>query len=758
MRELIHSFVGTTGGIDYNVNVFFDKDNDSVSSESTNGRLSIQYDSYSPNLNIGDVIWQDSDGGIDRVAKWSNIYPFAYVEAEASQNTVTYSLTENPDPYADANGNILINGELVKQIFISESGGLNADAGKSYQFEAFSSENPADPNGKLTMIVTKNDQVVYQKRVPAFPGASMVYSGVISYAAKYVLEIYSSITTENIPEINIPDQETSILIDSIIATNETGLNLKDGTATVNASGGIAPYEYSINGLDWYTSKVFLNLSPGLYSVLVRSQSITNQISQGSFSIAQYLLPPSPAVEPIKDVVVESGANRSIHNAFKRVVVVSQFGRVPSAIRNGDFEVYDGQNWKYWTKVGGINVSSVQRQITDANGMLVNIDDYAIRFNQVANEGKYLQQAAIPVQSGDSLRISYNIGRAIGVNNPSIYIRGYNGTYDVPTPTALYPDRVTTVPAYYSTYYVFKMRIKVGQYYLYNADGGNNYTWVNQLAYVQNPANNTDADLGSFKVSFSANDTPVTGELIIQLFGFQKIQKIEYTFNGEDKSILTEISSYDPIDFDDLKLVKSASVKDDETTGITSISDNVENYSQKKDPIDILFGDYYTRPFTLDGPLDNLYAITYKDNYTKGWYEFGGSTTKKTLFGMALAKSILQSFQKPFTIWENGGMILKPTARPFSYLDLFSFDIADRLINARSEIFSNKLFAILGCSVNLKTRELEDITLQEVFDKPAKSVDVSLPTNGDTPLPPIIQDPTKSTETGIFTEEFTNEFV
>lgn len=43
----------------------------------------------------------------------------------------------------------------------------------------------------------------------------------------------------------------------------------NGSITVNATGGTAPYEYSINGTTWQASNQFNNLAPGSYTVIAR---------------------------------------------------------------------------------------------------------------------------------------------------------------------------------------------------------------------------------------------------------------------------------------------------------------------------------------------------------------------------------------------------------------------------------------------------------------------------------------------------------
>jgi hypothetical protein len=59
-------------------------------------------------------------------------------------------------------------------------------------------------------------------------------------------------------------------INSIIATDALCYNQSNGTITVNASGGTGNFEFSKNnGLNWQRSNLFLGLSTGTYTILVR---------------------------------------------------------------------------------------------------------------------------------------------------------------------------------------------------------------------------------------------------------------------------------------------------------------------------------------------------------------------------------------------------------------------------------------------------------------------------------------------------------
>ena len=532
-------------------------------------------------------------------------------------------------------------------------------------------------------------------------------------------------------------------IDSIVVTNASAPGVSDGSAVINASGGGFPFEYSANGIDWSDSNIFGVLASQGYTAFVRSKSGNGLYATGHFFIDIAAVPPPQPIPVVKDVIALSGAEIQIQNAFKRVKVLSSFGKAPSVIANGDFEVYDGQNWEYWVKYGGINVSRIQRSVTNTNGAQVLIQNYALLFNEAAQQSRYLQHTDIPIQTGDTVRMSYRVSKTIGTGTTK-------GSYAIPATSYV-------APATYRVFYISKIRIKIGNWYLYNADYGNGYEWVNQVATVSHIIDNAQGDLSSYIVNFNIPEAPITGGMTIQWYGFQKVQTIT-TDEYKPTPFVTipslffsnDLPGYDPIAIDDVTASKTSQSGDNDITGILNISDNLRFFSQIPDTFELLFGDYFYRRLATE-PLDNLYAIKYNGQYTTGWYEYLGGSAKTVPFGLGLAKFILTGFQKPFRKWV-GNLLLEKQARSFSYLDVFSFDVPN------SPSFNRKQFVVLGGDINQKDRQFENVSLVEIFDKEVKSNDVSVPSYDDMPDPVFVQDPNAVTNNGIFTSEFTQEFV
>jgi len=525
---------------------------------------------------------------------------------------------------------------------------------------------------------------------------------------------YSQLVTP--PDVIIP----VIVIDSIIVIQQSQVGLNDGSATVNVSGGTPPYQYSLDGVVYQNSNVFNMLDAGSYTVFVKSAS--DPVTQGNFTI-EAAIPEPPVVDiAVQDLIALEGAEISIQNAYKRVEVISEFGKVPSLLYNGNFEMWDGQNFNFWTRYGGLDFSRIQRTVKNANGVQIPIINYALLFNKRAVAGKWLEASYIQVAEGDAIKIQYSVGKTLTTNRPT------------------------------NTYYQFKMRIKVGNYYLFNADSGTDYKWVTDLTFVSNLVQNPTGDLSTYSFNFTAPPCPVNGTLTIQIFGFDHVKK-EAILNPDgsvnNTGNLIPLSDYVPVSIDDISVSKTSAKGDNDIDGLLSISENLAYYTEKPDRIEILFGDYFTTGDTAAG-FNALYGIKIDNRYSTGWYEYG-TTSSPVAFGLSLAKSILRAYQKPFRFWV-GSLRLKKQVKEFSYLNVYSFNVPDQ------RKFNDKLFTFMGGDIDLKYNTVESVKLAEIFDKPAKSNDITVPNlPGSTP-PVFVQDPNYDfNNNGIFTDEFTLEF-
>lgn len=445
----------------------------------------------------------------------------------------------------------------------------------------------------------------------------------------------------------------------------------------------------------------------------------------------------------ENIIVSEGGELSIQNAYKRVVVESVFGSVPSLIYNGDFEKWDGTNFNFWTRFGTLDFSRVQRTVTNAVGERIPIENYAIKFNKEADSGKFLRSNAVPVQKGDTLKVQYRVDKTETSNDTSIS-SGYSTTYTL--------------------YCLVKIRVvltikdssgnSIKSYWLSNPDNGNNYQWNQSLSYVGNKVENSKGDLNTYSVNFQIPECPESGILSVELYGAEYYYEVDSVGTVEGSpdfnvhGVTTRKVDYQTTTIDDVSLSKSSQTSTNDMTGLLSVSENLAYYTEVPERTSILFGDYY--PPNGTQLLNSLYSIKIGNNTSTGWYEYG-VTAGPVPFGLALAKSILRAYQRPFRMYE-GELKLKAGQRSFSYLDTFNFNIP------QTGSFNNKLFAIMGGEIDLKYNTISSLSLVELFDKPAKSQDITTPSYPGGNEPVFTQDPNNNTNvTGIFTEEFTSEF-
>lgn len=581
-------------------------------------------------------------------------------------------------------------------------------------------------------------RITYDFFDPGFEDGDLIYKNFTPDGNFDVLfqRYYPFAYYQNAPNPPLPTLGINILV---IVFNQTVIGVNDGIAEVSATGDGAPYEYSLDNINWNTENIFKLLAPGDYKVNVRSISDNDLINYSNFTIGAAPLPPDPTPQPpIKDCVPIEDADILINDAYKRVRVKTIFGKAPSLLSNGDFEVYDGQNWQFWAKYGGINVSRIQRTVINSNGESIPIDNYALQFNEKAVDTKYIEHSPIAVNFGDTVKLGYRVGRTPGTGN----VKG------------IYKVGLLNIPATYETVYISKVRIKCGEFFLYNPDYGTTYQWVLQVATVGHKVDNPQGDLSTYSISIGIPACPVSGNLTVQFFGFVKTQIITpATVNGSNGNsitfppVITEINEYDIVSIDDVTAVKTSQDAENDIDSMLSISDNLRFFSQTPETIDILFGDFFYRNKYID-ELDNLYAIKYGDEYTKGWAEYGAGTSAYIPFGMGLAKSILTSYQMPFKKWYGS---FKGDGKEFGYLDVFGF------IVEATTFYEDRFFQLLGMEINIKDNTANNVVLAESFRRPAKSNDTTIPSYPNMPEPIFVQDPNAINNIGIFTEEFTEEF-
>ena len=69
--------------------------------------------------------------------------------------------------------------------------------------------------------------------------------------------------------ITIPNRKAPVSLSPIVGTATSGCATSDGSVTLQASGGIIPYTYSFDNLNWQSSPMFNALTPGDYTFFVK---------------------------------------------------------------------------------------------------------------------------------------------------------------------------------------------------------------------------------------------------------------------------------------------------------------------------------------------------------------------------------------------------------------------------------------------------------------------------------------------------------
>ncbi|MDB5158765.1 MAG: hypothetical protein JWR50_3472 [Mucilaginibacter sp.] len=142
--------------------------------------------------------------------------------------TFNYQLTEATFPtFIDGNGQLKDNNVEVADIYSSGFGSHSVSAGNAYSFEAFVNETSAAANPTIRFTITKDGTVIFDKRVAAILGTSIIKRGVAQPGATYDVTITTVDTTETITPIDIADDtpftgaEVQVVKDQVIRIDKT---------------------------------------------------------------------------------------------------------------------------------------------------------------------------------------------------------------------------------------------------------------------------------------------------------------------------------------------------------------------------------------------------------------------------------------------------------------------------------------------------------------------------------------------------------
>jgi len=109
----------------------------------------------------------------------------------------------------------------------------------------------------------------------------------------------SNSTTDNFNVVATP------VINSAVGTNPTTCSGSDGKINITASGGTGNFEYQLNTGAWQTVDSFVNLTSGSYTVSVRNNDGTCEVTSGAITLSDPIPPVANIQTPSNNCVFEN---------------------------------------------------------------------------------------------------------------------------------------------------------------------------------------------------------------------------------------------------------------------------------------------------------------------------------------------------------------------------------------------------------------------------------------------------------------------
>ncbi|WP_167409410.1 T9SS type B sorting domain-containing protein [Chryseobacterium lathyri] len=95
----------------------------------------------------------------------------------------------------------------------------------------------------------------------------------------------------------------------------TSLEINGSTVTVGVSGGVPPYEYSLDGVSWQSSNVFNNVPRGAHKVFVRDSKLCGEVEK-AFAIINLINTITPNSDGHNDVIDYSALMSNTNLEFR----------------------------------------------------------------------------------------------------------------------------------------------------------------------------------------------------------------------------------------------------------------------------------------------------------------------------------------------------------------------------------------------------------------------------------------------------------
>ncbi len=128
--------------------------------------------------------------------------------------------------------------------------------------------NDISNNGPYVIELQNMSGQVFQTATNASAGGGGSFNNVCS--GSYIIEVTDANGCSGSYNYTVT-QPAQLLITNVVTTNATTGN-NNGTATITASGGTAPYTYSLDGITYQSSNVFTGLAGGVHIAYVMDQN------------------------------------------------------------------------------------------------------------------------------------------------------------------------------------------------------------------------------------------------------------------------------------------------------------------------------------------------------------------------------------------------------------------------------------------------------------------------------------------------------
>ncbi len=151
-------------------------------------------------------------------------------------------------------------------------------------------------------------------------------------------------------------QPTQVQV-SLTATSVTCFGGSDGSITAAASGGTPPYEYSRDGINYYTDNTFTGLNPGFYTIYARDTSLC--VNSDTVTVQQ-----PPELQIVSETKESSG--NECYGDSAGTITIDAIGGTPPL----EFSIDSGYNYFSTNTFTGLPAGDYYTFVRDANGCTV----------------------------------------------------------------------------------------------------------------------------------------------------------------------------------------------------------------------------------------------------------------------------------------------------------------------------------------------------------------------------------------------------